>query len=85
MTAAEFRSYRQDCIDYKTLTRYTDQEVVMQIRLNMDTDLKRAIDTNFKSQWGSSTVDEALDSISELILQLSNPAVYRRSRIQTRM
>ena len=78
MTPAEFRSYRQDCIDYKKLTRYSDQEVVMQIRLNMDTDLKRAVDTNFKSQWGSFTVDEALDSISELILQLSNPAVYRR-------
>ena len=59
-TPAEFRSYRQDCIDYKKLTRYSDQEVVMQIRLNMDTDLKRAIDTYFKSQWGS-FVDEALD------------------------
>ena len=46
MTPAEFRSYKQDCIDYKKLTRYTEQEVVMQLRLNMDADLKRAIDTD---------------------------------------
>ena len=78
MTPAEFRSYKQDCIDYKKLTRYSDQEVVMQLRLNMDTDLKHAVDTNIKSEWSYLTVEVALNKISKLILQLSNPAVHRR-------
>ena len=29
ITPAEFRSYKQDCIDYKKLKRYSEQEVVM--------------------------------------------------------
>ena len=57
--------------------RYTDQELVMQVWLHMDIDLKDAIDTNSKYQWCLFIVDEALDSISELIKQLSSLPVYR--------
>ena len=35
----------------KKLTNYSDLQVVLQIRMNMDDDLKRAIDTNFNNIW----------------------------------
>ena len=46
MSQTEFRTYKRDCLSYQTLTRYRDAQIVMQIRLNMDNDLKRVIDAN---------------------------------------
>ena len=51
MNLSEYRTYCKDCRDYKTLTNYTDNQVVLQMRLNMDNDLKRAIDTNYSTSW----------------------------------
>ena len=51
MNPGEFRTYRKDCLDYKKLTQFTNEQVVLQMRLNMDLDLKRAIDINYKDTW----------------------------------
>ena len=48
MSLSEFRTYSKDCLDYKTLTGYTDNQIVLQMRLHMDSDLKQSIvDTNY--------------------------------------
>ena len=47
MNPNEFRTYRKDYVDYKKLTQYTDEQVLLQMRLHMDNELQRALDTNF--------------------------------------
>lgn len=78
MTLQEYRTYKKDCIDYKKLTNYSDEQVVLQMRLNMDGDLKRAIDTNYGNDWDSLLLNEALKAVGEIIHQISNPVVYRK-------
>ena len=48
MNRNEFRTFAKDCRDYRKLVSYTDAQIVLQIRMNMDNDLKRAIDVNYK-------------------------------------
>ena len=31
MNPCEFRTYRKDCLDYKKLTQFTNEEVVLQV------------------------------------------------------
>lgn len=50
MNHTEFRTYKKDCLDFKKLTQYSDEQVVLQLRLNMDITLKQAIDANFQTQ-----------------------------------
>ena len=64
MSPTEYRSYMKDCKSYLTL----------QLRMNMDSDLKRIIDTNYP-QWEQNTVDEAI--VGSIVHEVSNPAVYR--------
>ena len=78
MTLQEYRTYKKDCIDYKKLTNYSDEQVVLQMRLNMDGELKRAIDTNYGNDWDSLLLNEALKAVGEIIHQISNPVVYRK-------
>ena len=78
MSLSEFRTYRKDCLDYRTLTGYTNKQIVLQMRLNMDQDLKRAIDTNFGPSWDEFTVDAAIKVIQSIVNQMSNPAVYMK-------
>ena len=78
MSLAEFRTYRKDCLDYKKLTKYNDEQIVIQIRLSMDVDLKRAIDTNYGDKWNTFSVEHAVRVIGELINHISNSAVYRK-------
>ena len=78
MSLTEYRTYRKDCRDYVFLTRYTDQQVVLQMRLNMDAELKRAVDANYGELWDRYTVEEALTSIGDIVNETSNPAVYRK-------
>ena len=78
MSLAEFRTYKRDCIDYKTLTGYNDNIVVIQMRLNMDSDLKQSVDTNYPD-WGTLTVEDAVKTIGEIVNQMSNIAVYRKT------
>ena len=47
MSAHEFRTYKKDCIDFQKLTKYSDEQTVLQMRIHMDTALKQAIDANF--------------------------------------
>ena len=77
MSLSEYRTYSKDCIDYKTLTGYRDDQIVLQMRLNMDSDLKQAIDTNYP-MWRSSTVERAVEIVGEIVNQISNCAVYRK-------
>ena len=58
VSPTEYRTYMKDCKSYLTLTQLSDH-VVLQLRMNMDSDLKRIIDTN-DPQWEQNTVDEAL-------------------------
>ena len=77
MSLAEFRTYRKDCLDYKKLIKYSDEKIATQIRLSMDVDLKRAIDTNYGDTWNSFSVEHAIRIIGELI-NISNSPVYRK-------
>ena len=36
---------------------------MLQMRLNMDIDLKRSVDTNYGTLWDCFTVEEALDAV----------------------
>ena len=47
MSMSEYRTYAKDCKSYQTLTSYDDRTVVLQMRLNMDDELKRSVDTNY--------------------------------------
>ena len=76
MSLSEYRTYAKDCVDYKTLTRYTDEQLVLQMRLNMDSDLKQAVDTNYPN-WREKTVEDAIHAVGEIVNQISNCAVYR--------
>ena len=78
MSVAEFRTFRKDCMDYKILTHYTNQQVVLQMRLNMDSDLKRAVDTNYRDTWDNFTVEEAIKAVGTIVNEVSNPSVYRK-------
>ena len=69
---SEYRTYCKDCRDYKTLTNYTDNQVVLQMRL------KRALDTNYSTSWDSSTLEEAIKTVRKIANHISNPAVNRK-------
>ena len=56
MNPGEFRTYRKDYLDHKKFTQFTNEQVVLQTRLNMDSDLKHAIDINYKDTWNELTV-----------------------------
>ena len=77
MSLSEYRTYSKDCVDYKTLTGLNDNQIVLQMRLNMDNDLKLAIDTNFPD-WRTKTVEDAIKNVGEIVNQISNCAVYRK-------
>ena len=77
MSLSEYRTYSKDCIDYKTLTGLNDNQIVLQMRLNMDNDLKVAIDTNFP-EWRTNTVEDAIKNVGVIVNQISNQAVYRK-------
>ena len=78
MSLSEYRTFRKDCIDYRKLTQYSDEQIVLQIRMNMDAALKRAIDTNFCDAWNTFTVEIAVEKIGEIVNHVSNSAVYRK-------
>ena len=58
MNANEFRTFHKNCIDYQLqrLTNYTDKQVVLQMHMNMGTDLKQALGTNYTNSWDNFTV-----------------------------
>ena len=78
MSLSEFKTYSRDCMDYRTLTNQTDNQIVLQLRLACDSDLKRAIDTNY-TDWSTFTVEEAVKTVGEIVNQISNCAVYRKA------
>ena len=79
MSAHEFRTYKKDCIDFKKLTGYSDEQTVLQMRIRMDTTLKQAVDANYLDTWDTSTVEEALEKIEALLQKVSNPVVHRKT------
>ena len=78
MSLSEFRTYRKDCLDYQTLTGYTNKQIVLQMRLNMDQDLKRTIDTNYGASWDNLGVADAINAVKSIVSQTSNAAVFRK-------
>ena len=78
MNPGEFRTYKKNCLDYKKLTQFTNEQVVLQMRLNMDLDLKRAIDINYKDTWNELTVDGGITAVGNIVNVISNPAVHRK-------
>ena len=78
MSPSDYHTYRKDVLTYQILTQYSDRQIVLQMRLHMDIDLKRSIDTNFGNQWDAFNVDDALDAIKTVVLLTSNVAVYRK-------
>ena len=78
MSLSDYRTYRKDILDFHVLTQYTDRQIIFQMRLNMDIDLRRSIDTNSGSQWNNYTVVDALDAVKTIVLCTSNVAVYRK-------
>ena len=77
MSLSDLKTYSRDCYDYQTLTNYTDNQIVLQMRMNMDSDLKRSIDLNH-SDWRDKTVIDAVKIVNDIIKQSSNPTVYRK-------
>ena len=67
MTLGEFRTFEKDCHDYKTLTQYNDAQIVLQLRMNMDSQLKSAIDVNYRTEWDKFTLKQAIAAIGKLI------------------
>ena len=65
-------------VDYQILTKYSDRQVVMQMRLNMDIDLERSVDTNYSTLWDAFTVEDALDAVKTIVPRTTNVAVYRK-------
>ena len=59
MSLAEYRTYVNDCNAYQVLTGYTDNQIVLQLRLNMDAELKRSVDVNYPD-WHTKSVGEAV-------------------------
>ena len=49
MNSHELRTYTKDCNDFKKLTACTDEQAVLQMRLNMDEALKQAVDANYSN------------------------------------
>ena len=79
MNPNEFRTFSKDCRDYKKLTKYSDEQIVLQIRLNMDTELKRAIDVNIKDAWDAFDVEKAIETIGTLLkCKHASSVVYRK-------
>ena len=78
MKSSEFRIYSKDYHDFKHLTKLADEDIVIQMRLNMDEELKRAVDTNYGQEWNSFSLDKALSSVKELMKSTSNTAIYRK-------
>ena len=78
MNSNEFRTYKKDCVDYKKLTHCTDEQVVLQMRMSMDHDLKQAIDANYKDTWDNCSVDDALSKVEALLRKISTPVVHRK-------
>jgi hypothetical protein len=77
MNVAEFRSYKKDVAAYRTLSNCTDHQIVLQLRLRMDADLKRIIDTNHP-EWDTLTVEDAVGVVGKIVQETSNPVVYRK-------
>ena len=78
MSSADFRTYHKDILDYQLLTQCSDRQIVLQMRLNMDFDLKRAIDTNYLRLWDAFTVNDTLAAFKRIGQQTSNVAVFRK-------
>ena len=77
MYPTEYRTYENDCRAFANLTGFTNYQIVSQLRLHMDPDMKRIIDTNHPS-WSTSTPDQALSIIKNIVYETSNPCVYRK-------
>ena len=77
MSRGDFRTYKKDVEHFRSLTNYTDANIVLQLRLNMDMDLKRVIDANYPN-WEQLTLDQALNAVEHVVKETSNPAVYRK-------
>ena len=77
MSQGDFRTYKKDVETYKILTKYSDAQIVLQLRLSMDADLKRIIDTNYP-QWETMELTDALKSVEHIVKEATNPAVYRK-------
>ena len=78
MNSHELRTYTKDCNDFKKLTACTDEQAVLQMRLNMDEPLKQAIDANYSSTWDGFTVKEALEAVGTILKRTTNPVVFRK-------
>ena len=78
MNSHELRTYTKDCNDFQKLTACTDEQAVLQMRLNMDEPLKQAIDANYSSTWDGFTVKEALEAVGTILKRTTNPVVFRK-------
>jgi hypothetical protein len=78
MSPSEFRTYMKDVKDCQVLNQHSDRQIVMEMRLKMDTDLKRSIDINYGSHWDSYNVDAALEAVRKVVLCTSNVVVYHK-------
>ena len=69
--------FSRDVTDYQHLTNLTNEQVVIQVRLNMDNTLKRAVDSNFQN-WNQLTVAQAIHGIETIVKKSSNPVVFQK-------
>ena len=62
MNSHELRTYTKDCTDFKKLTACTDEQAILQMRMNMDESLKQAIDANYGNTWDAPHIAGCIDS-----------------------
>ena len=77
MSRGDFRTYKKDVETYQRLTNFTEAQIILQLRLHMDMDLKRVIDANYPN-WEQLTLGDALNAVEHVVKETSNPAVYRK-------
>ena len=78
MNSHELRTHTKDCNDFKKLNACTDEQAVLQMRMNMEEPLKQAIDAKYAHKWDAFIVKEALDAVGTILKRTTNPVVFRK-------
>ena len=57
---------------------YSDEQMVLQMKITMDSTLKQAINANYGNMWDNFMAEVALEMIESLLRRVTNPLVHRK-------
>ena len=76
MSTGAFRGWKRSMEDWIKLSKLPREDAVLNIRLNCEEKLRRAIDAQFPSgRWSSFSVEDAFDAVSKITTKTMNKAV----------